>query len=205
MNTRLWKFALIFLALTLLVVLFLWPSENDERVDISVSVPTVEKQLEGTSLTDVGTTTMKSPKFIGEDSQQRRWEVKAKEATQSGALNPDHVWLNEIEAKAEDADGRLITFKAGEGSYKKEGSTLQLDEGVKVEGYGFTLETESLESNLKKRTVTGDSSVVIQNENGILKAGQFELENNGDVIRLHKGVHGRFLSQETMNQKQEEK
>ena len=175
-----------------MAVLFLWPSANDERVDISVPETSVEDQLEKTSLQDVGETVMKSPRFVGEDSKNRRWEVKAKEAKQSGVLNPDYVWLDEIEAKAEDGHGTEVTFQAGEGAYVKKDSVLELKGGVKVQGYGFTLETEELKGDLKTRHIQGESTVTIVNEGGILKAGEFELQENGEVIRLREGVHGRF-------------
>lgn len=203
MNARFWKFAFVLLAVALALVMFFWPSANDDRLDIAV--PAVDEQLESTSLTDVGTTTMRAPRFTGEDNKNRRWELKAKEARQSGALNPDNVWLDDIEAKATTEKGSEITFKAGEGEYLKEGSKLELRDGVLIEGYGFTLETEAVKSDLETRSAEGVSPVIIRSKEGEMSAQEFNITDHGSKIHLGGGVKGRFYPKHLNNDKKENK
>lgn len=185
------KIILLITAIGLTAIMFLWPSANDERVNLAT--PQVADQLKKTTVSDVGSTKMLFPRFSGEDAKNRRWELKAEEAVQKGLGEDGKIDLKKIEAVATTSSGHDLIFEAGEGNFSQISKTLVLKNGVKVSGHGYTLETAALTSNFDNNNVKGSSPVKIKGAGGELFAKEFEILHNGETVRLSGGVKGRFM------------
>ena len=201
------KGVLVGLAVMLTAVLFLWPSEYGDKLSLNQPAGLAE-QTEKPKVSDIESTTMLSPRFSGEDNQNQKWEIKAKKAHQLNLIGQEKVSLEGVEASLSTAQGEGVSFEAGIGSYTQEGKALTLEGGVVVKGYGLTLETEGLSSNLDDKSVRGEKPVTVKASVGNLSAQSFEIEEDGK-IKLSGGVSGTFYPKtgqvENTEDKEEEK
>jgi len=184
------KSILIGLAVVLTAVLFLWPSEYGDKLSLN-QPPVTAEQTAKPQVSDIESTTMLSPRFSGEDNQNQKWEIKAKKAHQLNLIGQEKVSLEGVEASLSTSKGEGVSFEAGMGSYTQEGKALTLEGGVVVKGYGLTLETEGLSSNLDNKSVHGEKPVTVKADVGKLSAQSFEIEEDGK-IKLSGGVSGTF-------------
>lgn len=193
---RLIKFGFIFLAFLLGVVLFMWPSPNDDRLEIGTA--SIETQVKGTTLTDVGGTSILEPRFTGEDNQGRTWHLEASLAQQKGGLKTESISLSDVVAQAAFQDGVSISFVAGSGEYIRSSSRLLLEQGVQIQGYGFILKTNALRGDLTNRTVDSDEHVYFSSPEMFMEAGGLHLDGYGEKMVLSGGVKGRLYSEKVV-------
>ena len=195
------KVVLVGLAAVLTAILFLWPSEYDDK--LSLNQPTTDAaQTAKPTVSDIESTTMLSPRFSGEDKHNQKWEIKAKKAHQLNLIGQEKVSLEGVEAKVSTAKGDDVSFEAGMGSYTQEGKALTLEGGVVVKGYGLTLETEGLSSDLENKSVHGNKPVTIKAGVGNLSAQAFDIQEDGN-IKLSGGVSGTFYPQRRVKEVEE--
>lgn len=124
-------------------------------------------QVSGTTLTSLTTvsasTLLESPRYTGQDPQNRRWEVTAKSASQRGSAASSTLILNTVaatlEVPAKSGTSSTITLNAEQGSFLKNENQLTLTGNVKVTGYGMTLEAPSITTDLESRQLSATGGV----------------------------------------------
>jgi hypothetical protein len=142
----------------------------------------------------VSATTMRGARYVGQDEDGRAWQVRAETVQQQGtALN-----MEAVSATAAAGSEKAVTFNAEQGAYNQSTGELELTENVRVEGYGIELSATALRSNLTTGEAASDATVTIKTLPGNhtteaeIVAGQLDLTDNGDVIKLSKGVSATF-------------
>ena len=129
---------------------------------------------------------MENPRFTGEDSEGRPYEVVAGAATQDPLL-PNLVALENPEALRAENKNDQVKVTAREGLYSVEEKTIDLSNEVELEqGIGkdiFVLRTNAAKVTLDKRTVESTTQVVGQTEGGVLIAdGMTAYEEDGRSV-----------------------
>lgn len=182
------KNALLASALALTGFLFFWSEGTDNRVVIEA--PEVETKKINTRAS--ASTEMLSPRFIGEDGKNRRWEVTADKAIQKQNGDIESVFLEKIKARATMEGGEEIQFTSNKGAFNRLSSTLDLDGDVHFRGYGYVLKTEQLTGNMDSRYMASNTKVTINGPTGNLVGGKLELLNAGQTLKLTNGVRAKI-------------
>lgn len=194
------KLVLFGLAAGLTLLLFLLPGKNESRINLvdieeeNLQPSQTEEQASNLrpDAGDVAATTMLSPRFSGADDKNRAWEIKADQAQQAGSITQQHVSLTSITASATTPKGELLKFKAGHGYFNQKDQSLLLSGKVVMEGYGLRLETEKMQGNMETLAASSTTPVIVEGQGSHLEGKNFELMDQGNKIRLHGGVKGRF-------------
>lgn len=126
----------------------------------------VQAQVSGTTLTSLttisATTLLESPRYTGQDEQNRRWEVTAESASQQGTAASTTLILKNVAADLEvpaKSGPVSITLKAEQGSFEQSANLLHLNGNVQVEGYGMSLEAPTMTTDLSTRHLTATGGV----------------------------------------------
>lgn len=187
------KIALLAGAAGLTAFLFLWTEGEDNRVVIEA--PEVEK--DAMSMRTTASTEMLSPRFLGEDSKNRRWEVTAHKAIQQQKGDVESLWLDTLSAYATMENGDEIRFISGSGVFNRAESLLRLEDHVRAEGYGYILETDTLQGNLDARIMAADTTVTITGLAGHIVGGRLNMLENGKVLKISGGVAAKIWPNKT--------
>jgi lipopolysaccharide export system protein LptC len=154
---RLLRLFLPVLAVVILGVLFLWPSQQD----------ILQKQQEQTSLSKdpIGQNQLIKPEFHAEDDRGNPYTISAAQATQSSD-NLNVILLDQPKARMELSAQEWIEIKAESGKFDQGAKTLSLQKNVVFtnhQGYSFQAQDLSLDLGQKlsetKNPVSGSGPI----------------------------------------------
>jgi lipopolysaccharide export system protein LptC len=122
-------------------------------------------------------------RFQGVDELGRPYTVTARSATQ--VSNSDAIALDEPKADMTLQDGAWVLLQAAEGTFRRQGQTLDLAGGVVLNhDAGYEVRTESASIDLAARGATGDRPVAAQGAFGTLDGQGFVATDGGRVITV---------------------
>ena len=127
---------------------------------------------------------MDSPRYVGQTSSERPYEVTARAASLD-PLQANIVHLDQPSADIALADDGKVRLMAETGTYDRDTERLVLDGGIEVvtsSGYRFV--TPSARVNLAQGLVRGWQSIQGDGPAGKLSASRFEIQDAGDVLRF---------------------
>lgn len=159
-----------------------------EKDDVSMEVfPGLD--TDKPSLHDVASTVLEDPRFIGRDQYDRKWEVKARLATQGRQYGG--IQLHEVVAEVYDAQGRHLNLAAKAGLYDDEKHQVLLSDGVEISGFEFVAKLPEVRYNMKEGTAEAKGPVRIDGKPGWLQADKLQMVQNGKRLRLtgHVRLH----------------
>jgi hypothetical protein len=171
--------------------------------ELSAEMKTLQEQSQNitaeNAMEAISATAMRGARYVGQDGSGRAWQVTADTVQQQGST----VNLGAVSATAETGKANAVQFNAARGAYNQQTNELELTDNVTLEGYGIAVSTSALRSNLTTGTAASDATVTIKtvpNGNTLdaeIVAGQLDLTDNGDIIRLTNGVSATFHAPST--------
>ena len=192
------KFFFIGSAVSLTLLMFMWPAKQESRLSLSPTMEAGESSSNVDSLTETNvkgmtSTIMEAPHFSGEDEKGRRWNIQATEAVQRRFDTSETMVLNGIDGFSILENGDKFTFEANSGSYENETGNVYLNGAVRLMGRGYTLKTGEIYSNLTSMAVYSNQNVFITSDQGVLEAGRFNVHPGAEKIEFAGGVKVRFV------------
>ncbi len=131
------------------------------------------------------TVEMVQPRMSGLDKKKRAYELTAETATQN-TDDPTKVTLDNITGSLDlnENDGK-ISITAKSGLMDTETNFLKLREDIIISSKrGYTAYLTSVDAKLKEKYITSSDPVLIEWENGSIKANGLEITESGNVIRF---------------------
>jgi lipopolysaccharide export system protein LptC len=136
---------------------------------------------------------MDSPRYVGQTSSDRPYEVNARAASLD-PLRANIVHLDRPSADIVLGDDDEVRLVAANGTYDRDNEKLLLDGGIEVvtrSGYRFV--TPSARVNLAQGQVRGWQQIEGAGPAGTLSASRFEIQDSGDVLRFDGRVRVTIL------------
>jgi lipopolysaccharide export system protein LptC len=136
---------------------------------------------------------MDSPRYVGQTSSDRPYEVNARAASLD-PLRANIVHLDRPSADIVLGDDDEVRLVAANGTYDRDTEKLLLDGGIEVvtrSGYRFV--TPSARVNLAQGQVRGWQQIEGAGPAGTLSANRFEIQDAGDVLRFDGRVRVTLL------------
>ncbi len=181
-----WKSSILRLILLLLVLFLALPLflKNFQGFKINFEGNSDKKDDESTP-TDL-IPVMISPKFFGEDSNKRPYNITAKSSV---SVSSEKIVLIDIGAEIELQDKSKVNLSSQQGDYFLNKKELTLSQGVKVvTGNGYNILTNSAYVNLDENLITGGERVDVTGAMGDITSQGFIITNSGDEIKFYGGV-----------------
>ncbi|MBI1308433.1 MAG: hypothetical protein GC129_01045 [Proteobacteria bacterium] len=206
MNRRAILLLLVIAILVLGVILF--GSVRESRL-FRLTAPTepaaprsMRQSISGTTVTSLTTVStsalLESPRYTGQDTSGRNWEITAVSAGQQGSAASTTIVLNTVLAHLEFPStptnpSRTLTLRAESGSYAQSTHYLGLTGNVQVEGLGLTLTAPHIDTSLAERQLTASGGVNITGTIGPwglnVTAPLLSANQNISQLTLTGGVH----------------
>jgi hypothetical protein len=198
-NVHRLKFTLVGGAVALTLVLFLWPTDNDNMVEFSATRDLASK---GKELIDqkkpslksaqgtVTETAMQGPRFSGETKSGDQWLVSADKAV---ARADGTLMLDVVYAEVMVGQPSAVEIVSDKGIFKRLENSVILNNGIVAKGRGYTFESSHLAASLKDGNVYSNKPVKVYNGKNYIYAGHFDMRDNGDMITFKKGVTAHFV------------
>jgi len=131
---------------------------------------------------------MADPRLSGHDAENRSYEVTAKRAVQS-LSNPKVVTMEQIAARIKLGDGSWATFDAVEGVFDGEREHLSLTKEIRIDSsHGYKATLQGADVDLRGGTVKSAEPFELTSDQGSIKAGTLEVQEEGRVIRFGGGI-----------------
>jgi len=168
------------IAVALLVGLFVWPELYSRKDGFTMSF--VDYAVEDQAVK------MISPRFLGTDSEARRFVITADAATQNRD-DPDDISLDVLQADITLESGEWLSLNASTGRFHRTRKSLQLAGLINVfSDSGNELQTSEIAIDLDAGTAQGDQPVSGQGSFGYLTAERFRATDFGRNIFFEGGV-----------------
>ncbi|CAN7325622.1 LPS export ABC transporter periplasmic protein LptC [Phenylobacterium sp. LjRoot219] len=134
---------------------------------------------------------MIAPRLIGEDSQKRPFVISAATAQrEDGSTNRIRLNNPVLIRDQDGADQMRVTAKGG--VYDETAGLLELVGDVKMTGRAGEFTSPAATYNSKTGDIVGKGSVQASGSAGQLKAGSFQVQDQGDSVTYKGGVHTRL-------------
>lgn len=173
------KYALIGIAVLLLLLVFLIPVLHDDDTGARLVFTNIE---DGEAVEP----RMNKPRFQGMDKEGRPYNINAESATQQ---DDGTVLLKDIEADMTLANGSWLAFNGKTGIFNTEANTLFLPDNVEVfHDAGYDLRTSRVHIDLNAATARGEQHVEGQGPLGTLEANGLLVDNEAGYIRFAPAV-----------------
>jgi lipopolysaccharide export system protein LptC len=141
-----------------------------------------------------GHITMKDPRLLGFQKDNRSYQVTADKARQA-VKTPNLVELAQPLAKVETQNAVFAHIQAAAGLFDTTIEKLQLDNDIKIRtDDGYTLNLRDAQIDMKHGGLVSNKSVVLDMENGRIRASAIDLKNNGEVVNFTGGVTSEFTN-----------
>ena len=174
------KYSLVGLALSLIVLVVVWPGlmAGGEGFNLSFAKLGPEDfQLR-----------MVNARYMGTDARDRPFVITAESAVQNPS-DPWRVALKRLQADITMQDGTWLSLSASSGHYYQRQQRLRLEGGIAIfSDLGYELQAEDVEIDLKAGRAASALPIRGQGPFGLLGAQNFEITEFGDVIRFGGGV-----------------
>ncbi len=176
------RYGLPLVALLLLGLVVVWPlaTGREEGFRISFSdAPDLDGSLR-----------MVNARYLGVDDRNQPYTVTAAEASQSEPNSP-LVVLQDISADVfiDGGDGQWFALTAREGLYERDARFLDLAGDVSIfSDQGHEFHTDRVHVDLGARTADGDAPVQGQSPLGLLEAGNFQVDDDRQILLFGGGV-----------------
>ncbi len=132
---------------------------------------------------------MIQPRMSGLDKEERSYEITAEKAKQD-VDDPTKVTLeNIVGSLALNNNDDKVSLTAKSGFFDSEKSFLQLRQDIVISSkQGYTAYLTSADALLKKKQVISNEPVLIEWQEGSIRANSLEIKDEGNVVRFFKGV-----------------
>ena len=170
------RYLLPAVAVILLGLVMIWPLMSGKQEGFRVS-------LSENAETD-GTLKMVKARYLGTDAKNRPFAIRAEEASQPDGDSPIvHLTAIEADIFVDQARSEWLAMTANEGLYQRDARLLDLAGEVTVYAdSGYEFHTTATHVDLSAGTTEGDEPVSGQGPYGLLDAGNFVIEERGDVM-----------------------
>ncbi|MCR9257911.1 MAG: LPS export ABC transporter periplasmic protein LptC [Alphaproteobacteria bacterium] len=165
------------LALTLTVLVVVWPELNDDPNRFRLTESTVSRS-------DADRLEMRKARYLGTDEDGQPYVVTAESARQDTA-DGDLIYLDAPTADLTTVEGDWVALTASNGIYAKDVETIDLSGGVSLfhdRGYEFFSETAFVD--LAAGVTEGPNPVTGQGGFGEVTAESFRISERGDRIHF---------------------
>jgi len=171
------KFIIPFLALTLVLLMFVFTSDDTESEKITLEPGEV-------AVSGVEQSSMINPRFHGVDADNQPYNIFAKTATQQ---SEKEVFLENLTADITLQDGSWISMVADSGVYKFNEELLRLSGVVEVfitayDFSGYEIRTKDAIADIKRGYLMSDADVTAKSDMGDFTAKGFLIEQGNQKI-----------------------
>lgn len=176
------RYALPLSALLLLGLVIVWPLATGRQEGFRITfsdAPNLDGSLR-----------MVNARYIGVDNRNQPYTITAAETNQSDPKSP-LVTLEQISADVftDSGNGQWIALTAREGLYDRDARQLDLAGDVSIfSDQGHEFHTEHAHIDLAARTADGNAPLSGHGPLGLLKAGNFFLDDNAEHMFFGGGV-----------------
>jgi lipopolysaccharide export system protein LptC len=181
---RIVKLAVPATGLSLLLLIIAWPYLRDYESGFTLSFEDLSRSSEQLR--------MENPRYVGIDSERRRFEITAKTALQS-QTDAGEVSLDQIKAMVTLQDKSEVVLTAPKGSYLPHRALLTLSGGLKIlSGTGYEVNLDHAQYNADTAVASSNDRVEGKAPFGSFAANAFEANIDGQKFKLKGGVHVRI-------------
>lgn len=178
------KIALPVVTVCLLVLIVAWPYLQDYESGFTLSFQDLSRSKE--------LIRMENPRYVGMDSEGRRFVVSAKSALQN-EFSQDEVDLDTLRALVTLKDNSEVLLTAPRGVYLPHQSLLKLEGGIRiVSDTGYQLTLDHAEYDLDKAIASSDEPVEGSAPFGKFTANSLQSNIDGRSFKLKGRVHVRI-------------
>jgi lipopolysaccharide export system protein LptC len=179
---RVLRYALPALALSMIGLVMAWPQlvGNGGRL--------IAPMLMHGADNGADVTRMHHPRYVGQTSDDKPFEVTAESAYVEPA-QPNRIHLAQLAADLAAAGKRQMRLLADTAVYDRDSEDVNLGGGIEVttdDGYHF--ETPSALVNLDQGWAVGQEPIAGSGPGGSIAAERFEFRNGGDLLRFNGRV-----------------
>ncbi len=162
-------------ALVLIALVILWPQLLPQDGLLGGAKVTVS---------DVDTSRMANPRFVGVDEQNRPYEIIAVEALQQGGEN-DIVLLESPQGDVTLEDDTWLSLSAANGVWHRTEEIVDLSGGVELfQDEGHHLSSDTAHVDIPNCSVGSDSPTVGHGPSGMVEGEGFRLRDRGARIEF---------------------
>ncbi|WP_150496100.1 LPS export ABC transporter periplasmic protein LptC [Roseibium aquae] len=130
---------------------------------------------------------MDKPELSGHDGD-RSYHVSAQRAIQR-LTDPRIIDLEIIRANIVLSPDESAAITALKGTYNNAAETLRLYDGIQLEwSQGFTVDLSDVEVDLKSGALRTDNPISIRSEQGSVRAGKLDYDQDRGVVRFKDGI-----------------
>jgi LPS export ABC transporter protein LptC len=136
--------------------------------------------------------TGQNARIAGFDNQQQPYEILAKNGEQDEA-DANLVHLQQVVGTFKKVNGEPYRIKSNTGLYNSKSKMLDLDGAVKITRPDhFTATMDKAHVNVETKDLQSDVPVVVETNNGLIRANGMKITNNGKNILFTNGVKAQF-------------
>lgn len=169
------KMLLPALALVLIALVILWPQLLPQDTIMGAAK---------ISITDIDTSRMANPRFVGVDEQNRPYEIVAREALQQSDAT-DIVLLDHPQGDITLEDDTWLSLSAETGIWHRLEQVVDLSGGVDLfQDEGHHLSSESARIDIPNGSVQSSSPTIGQGPSGVVEGEGFQLRDRGARIEF---------------------
>lgn len=164
---------------------------EDEQTDSQI----IAESLKDTTAKDVQQTVMNSPNYLGEDLNQKLWNLKATKAVQTGDVSNGFTDLFNVIANTLSIKDSKVDYIADKGRFLPKDEKIILTGNVRIKSETLQLDTQELEYNLKSAYAESNTQVDIKADFGNIIADSMQSFDNADRLVLTGNVRAKFYRQ----------
>jgi hypothetical protein len=203
---RRWLVLVLLAAVALLGWLLFANVQQSRLFRLTAPQPTLSQTVQSkvsrtavVSLTTVSASTLLvNPRYTGQDSLGRNWQLTAQSASQQGSAASGTYVLQQVQGRWDDpSQTKPLTLSAAQADYLPaagtQSGTLVLRGNVQVTGGGLNLAAPTLTANLDSREVSASGGSKVTGQVGnwgmAITAPNLQGSQNNQQLRFTGGVH----------------
>lgn len=137
--------------------------------------------------------------FAGFDNDQQPYNIAAEQANQD-KQQPNLVHLRQVTGLLKRSDGRAMDVTAKTGLFNSRDKSLRLSGDVVIRlANTFTANMDTADVDVKQKTLTSQSEVVVVMEGGVIRSIGIDVANNGEHVTFKSRVRALFETGSTQD------
>ncbi len=137
--------------------------------------------------------------FAGFDDDQQPYNIAAEQANQD-KQQPNLVHLRQVSGLLKRSDGRAMDVTAKTGLFDSRNKSLRLSGDVVIRlADTFTANMDTADVDVKQKTLTSQSEVLVVMEGGVITSTGIDVANNGEHVTFKSRVRALFETGSTQD------
>lgn len=188
------KFWILVLLTVVVIGILYWNTGDDRLLRLSTTQPDISHPPHTNAIATNSsiTSVLTQPRYTGEDTAGRRWEIVADKAVQRGSAGEAWLDLSAVIARwMTQKDEFIITAPLAH--YGMGSQTLILTGGVHGQGGGISLTTPAAQGDIAQKQLGGKDGIIVQSSFGrmsvTLTAKAFTVDAHANRLSFTGHVH----------------